>query len=109
MHNGNLNGEQVVPAEWVDESLTNFTNWSNSVWGDLDNVQYGYLWWLGEIRGHEVFLAIGHGGQFVICFPGLNMIVVATSDNHVDVEVADRQERAVVSIVADYIVPAVIN
>lgn len=107
MHNGNLNGEQVVPAKWVNESLTNYTNWGGAVWGDLENVNYGYLWWLGEIRSHEVYLAIGHGGQFVICFPDLNMIVVATSDNHVDGNTADQQERAVVSIVSDYIVPAV--
>ena len=107
MHKGSLNGEQIVPAEWVDESLTNYTNWSNSTWGDLDDVNYGYLWWLGEIRGHEVFLAIGHGGQFVICFPDLEMIVVTTSNNKVDGDTADQQERAVVSIVANYIVPSV--
>ncbi len=107
LNNGKLNSEQIVPQDWIDASLTNFTNWSNSNWGDLDDVQYGYLWWLGKINNQEVFLAIGHGGQFVICFPDLNMIVVTTSNNHVDMDKADQQERAVVSIVADYIVPAV--
>ena len=107
LHNGKLNGEQIVPAGWVDESLTNYTNWSTSNWGDLNDVQYGYLWWLGKIRNHRAFLAIGHGGQFVICFPDLNMIVVTTSNNRVDMNIADQQERAVVSMVADYIVPAV--
>ncbi len=107
MNNGSLNGEQIVPAEWVNESLTNYTNFSNSTWGDLDNVNYGYLWWLGEINNHEVFLAIGYGGQFVINFPDLNLIVVTTADNHLDWEVADQHERSILSIVADYIVPAV--
>ena len=107
MHNGSLNGDQIVPAEWVEESLTNYTNFSNSTWGDLNNVNYGYLWWLGEIKNHEVFLAIGYGGQFVINFPDLNLIVVTTADWHLDWDIADQHERSILSIVADYIVPAV--
>lgn len=109
MNNGQLNREQIVPAEWVEESLTNFTNFSNSSWGDLEKVNYGYLWWLGEIKGYKVFLAIGHGGQFVINFPEINMIVVTTSDWQLDWTTADQHERSVLSIVANYIVPAVIQ
>ena len=107
MNNGFLDGQQIVPSEWVEESLTNYTNFINSTWGDLDQVNYGYLWWLGEIKGYEVFLAIGHGGQFVINFPSLNMIVVTTSKWQLDWNTADQHERSVLSIVADYIVPAV--
>ena len=108
MNLGMLFGEQIVPALWVLKSLTNYTNFSGTNnWGDLHNVNYGYLWWLGEINGYEVFLAIGYGGQFVINFPDLNLIVVTTADNHVDWEVADQHERSILSIVADYIVPAV--
>ena len=107
LQNGMLDGKQVVPAEWVEESLSNSTNFNNLSWGDLDNYNYGYLWWLGEIKGHEVFLALGHGGQFVINFPDLNMIVVTTSYWQLDWNLADEHERLVLSIVADYIVPAV--
>ena len=107
MNNGMMDGEQIVPAEWVEESLTNYTNFNNLSWGDLDNYNYGYLWWLGEIKGHEVFLALGHGGQFIITFLNLNMIVVTTSDWQLDWNTADQHERSVLSIVANYIVPAV--
>ena len=107
LNNGVLNGKQIVPELWVEESTTNYTNFTNSSWGDLDEVNYGYLWWLGKIKAHEVFLAIGHGGQFVIVFRDLNMIVVATSEWYVEWETADQQERDVLSIVANYIVPAV--
>jgi CubicO group peptidase (beta-lactamase class C family) len=106
MNNGKLNGEQIVPAEWVDESLTNYTNWNNSTWGDLDDVNYGYLWWLGKINNYKAFLAIGYGGQFVINFPDLNLIVVTTADWHLDWDIADQHERSILSIVANYIVPA---
>ena len=107
MQNGMLDGKQVVPAEWVEESLANLTNFSNSTWGDLEKVNYGYLWWLGEIKNNKVFLAIGHGGQFVINFPELNLIVVTTAEWQLDWETADQHERSILSIVADYIVPAV--
>ncbi|RKY99024.1 MAG: hypothetical protein DRQ13_02960 [Ignavibacteriae bacterium] len=107
MHNGSLNGDQIVSAEWVEESLTNYTNFTSSNWGDLHNVNYGYLWWLGEIKNYEVFLAIGYGGQFVINFPDLNLIVVSTAEWHLGWDTADQHERSILSIVADYIVPAV--
>lgn len=107
MNNGMIDGQQIIPAEWVEESLTNYTNFINSTWGDLDKVNYGYLWWLGEIKDYQVFLAIGHGGQFIINFPDLNMIVVTTSDWQLGWDTADQHERLVLSIVANYIVPAV--
>jgi len=107
MNNGMLNGKQIVPSDWVVESLSNYTNFNNSTWGDLDKVNYGYLWWLGEIKSNKVFLALGHGGQFIINFTDLNMIVVTTSDWQLDWNTADQHERSILSIVADYIVPAV--
>ena len=107
MNNGRLNGIQIVPQNWVEESLTNYTNFIGSVWGDLNNINYGYLWWLGEIKNYSTFLAIGYGGQFVINFPDLNMIVVTTADNQLNWETADEHERSILKIVADYILPAV--
>ena len=107
MNNGNMDGKQIVPAEWVEESLTNFTNFNNSTWGDLNDVNYGYLWWLGKIKGYKVFLAIGHGGQFVVNFPDLDMIVVTTAEWNLGWDTADQHERAILSIVANYIVTAV--
>ncbi|NNG26341.1 MAG: serine hydrolase, partial [Ignavibacteriaceae bacterium] len=89
MNLGMMNGEQIVPIMWVLESLTNYTNFSGTNnWGDLHNVNYGYLWWLGEINNHEVFLAIGYGGQFVINFPDLGLIVVTTAENHLGWDLA---------------------
>jgi CubicO group peptidase (beta-lactamase class C family) len=107
LNNGNMYGKQIVPAEWVEESLTNFTNFNNATWGDLNDINYGYLWWLGKIKGYKVFLAIGHGGQFVVNFPELDMIVVTTAEWNLGWNTADQHERAILSIVANYIVTAV--
>ena len=82
---------------------------SPNQWGDLKNMEYGYLWWLGELEGYLVFSAIGHGGQYIMNIPDLNMIIVSTADNNVDWDPADEQERAVVSIMANYILPAVVE
>jgi CubicO group peptidase (beta-lactamase class C family) len=107
MNNGRLNGLQIVPQQWVEESLTNYTQHTGNNWGDLKNVNYGYLWWLGEIKNHSVFLAVGYGGQFVINCPDLNMIVVTTADNQVAWTTSDQQIGSILNIVADYIVRAV--
>jgi CubicO group peptidase (beta-lactamase class C family) len=107
LHDGMLNGKQIVPENWIRESLSNYTQFTNSNWGNLHNVNYGYLWWLGEINGQNVFLAIGYGGQFVINFSDLNLIIVTTAESHLGWDTADQHERYILSIVADYIVPAV--
>ncbi|MCK5076478.1 MAG: hypothetical protein KAR38_08885, partial [Calditrichia bacterium] len=55
----------------------------------------------------KLYTTIGHGGQFVINFPELNMIVVTTADAYVDWDTADQHERLVLDVVANYILPAI--
>ncbi|MCG3222626.1 MAG: hypothetical protein H7641_14700, partial [Candidatus Heimdallarchaeota archaeon] len=40
---------------------------------------YGYQLWLKEMRGFDTFSARGLGGQFIFCFPELDMVVVTTA------------------------------
>ena len=78
LHHGNWNGTQVVPADWVAESLH---PWSNAPSGG-----YGYLWWTADSatpnhRPTEVFppgsfWLEGHLGQYAIAVPSLDMVVV---------------------------------
>jgi CubicO group peptidase (beta-lactamase class C family) len=107
LRDGKMNGTQIVPKRWVDESLTNFTNNPNLSWGDLKNYNYGYLWWIGELNGFRVYFALGHGGQFVLNVPDLDMIVVSTADPNFDWDVADEHERAILHIIASYVLGAV--
>jgi CubicO group peptidase (beta-lactamase class C family) len=44
---------------------------------------YGYQWWLKEMNGYSSFSARGLGGQFIFCFPELNMVVVTTASGSV--------------------------
>jgi CubicO group peptidase (beta-lactamase class C family) len=107
LNGGALDGEQIVPAQWVERSLTGHIQKPDWAWGEIEKLDYGYLWWMGEINGHELFFALGHGGQFVLCVPGLDMVVVISSDSYVDWDTADEQERGVAALVGDYILPAV--
>lgn len=107
LHNGYINGKRVIPAEWVKKSLENTTGFTGNDWWDLKNVNYGYLWWLGEMGGYKTFQAVGYGGQFVMCFPALDMIVVTTANKSVSWETSDEQIHQIITIISDHIMPAI--
>jgi CubicO group peptidase (beta-lactamase class C family) len=71
---GNWKGQQIVPEEYVKESV---------VPADLvdsegkKNNRYGYSWWLlPNYNGHNIFYARGILGQYIIVIPDKNMVVV---------------------------------
>jgi CubicO group peptidase (beta-lactamase class C family) len=107
LNNGRIDGTQIIPEDWVALTLSPSTDLGPNSWGVLKNYNYAHLWWLGQLNDHDVFMAIGHGGQFIINIPFLNMIVVTTADNDVDWDNADEQETAVLSIISKYVLPAV--
>jgi CubicO group peptidase (beta-lactamase class C family) len=103
---GQIDGRQIVPETWVRDS---YHAWSylGSSWGDLDQIGYGYQWWLGKIRQKQVYMALGYGGQFIMIFPQYDMIVVTTCDSDFYKDTADLHEREMMAIVANYIIPAI--
>ena len=107
LNGGEINSVQIVPRDWVEESIKNYMPQQGWSWGDLQDGGYGYLWWLGNIKGYKVFIAIGHGGQFVVNFPELNMIVATNSNAYVSWTEADENELLVLELIANYIIPAV--
>ena len=107
LQDGMLDGTQIVPKEWVDFTLSPSTDNSSNQWGAFENYNYAYLWWLGQINGHDLFMGYGWGGQFVVVFPSLNLVVVSTADPYVDGETSTIQEFAIFDIIADYILPAI--
>lgn len=84
LRGGEWDGEQVVPAGWVEEATTPIEA----------NPSYGYLWWLnseGEVGGtgrgterrrmmpsasEDAYTARGLGGQLVIVLPEWDAVVV---------------------------------
>lgn len=107
LQGGSIDGVELVPAAWVDASWHGSFGTSDASWGALQALDYGYLWWLGEMAGEPVRMALGHGGQFAMCFPGLDMVVVAASYSELGWDEADVQERAVLDLVVAHVLPAV--
>lgn len=106
LNKGRLNGRQIVPEDWINNSLV-YSGGVGGAWGNLTDIGYGFLWWLGKVAGKNVYTAIGHGGQFVLCVPDLDLIAVVNSDPYVDWNTADVHERGALEIITDYVVPAV--
>ena len=107
LNGGAMDGKRIVPADWVQSSLTNTLSNSSASWGDLTDYGYGYLWWLGTLKGYDVFFALGFGGQYIMCVPALGMVVVTTADYNFDYATADDHERAILHVIHDYIIPPV--
>ena len=109
LNNGKLEDNQIIPAEWIELSRDNYSGLENHTRGELQEYNYGYLWWLGKIKNYEAFLEIGYGGQNLIIIPALNMVIVTTAHYGVDWERADWQEQEVLKIVANDILAAVVD
>jgi Tol biopolymer transport system component/CubicO group peptidase (beta-lactamase class C family) len=72
-------GEQLVPAAWLDRSLTE--RWDRGCRPGIGAHQgYGFLWWLYDAEGYHVWNASGYGGQDVWIAPDLDVVIVTTHD-----------------------------
>ncbi|MFZ4456186.1 MAG: serine hydrolase domain-containing protein [Bacteroidales bacterium] len=78
LNNGLWNGKQVIPKDWVEQSLD-----KHSVVAGLD---YGYLWWTKYLDADGVRyygkLAQGNGGQKIYIFKELNLVTVITAGHY---------------------------
>lgn len=110
LNNGVLDGKQIIPESWVVFTLTSSTNLTHpNEWGAMKNYNYAYLWWLGQFNEYDMFMAYGYGGQFVVVFPSLDMIVVSTAPYQVYSNQSTIQEFAIFDLISDYILPSVID
>jgi hypothetical protein len=97
LHGGGWNGRQIIPAEWVRESVTPDAPHlmpgkrasADSHWG------YGFQWWVPDASG--AFCAVGIYNQFVYVNPRLGLVIAKTSANHTyglaDDEASDREDE----------------
>lgn len=95
LNNGLWNGKQVIPKDWIEQSLV-----KHSVVAGLD---YGYLWWTKYLDADGVRyygkLAQGNGGQKIYIFKELNLVTVITA-GHYNMQSSSNE------INAKYILPA---
>jgi CubicO group peptidase (beta-lactamase class C family) len=82
LNDGNYMGTQVVPADWVHDSLQIYSKntWTVRVGRNWDDNAYGYQWWSIRAGKHRYNLAWGHGGQQIVLLKDLDMVIVVTND-----------------------------
>ena len=79
LNGGRWGSRQIVPADWLRESL--------QPRAEVDPiVRYGYFWWLASSAFGDGttpwYGAFGNGGQRVFILPELDLIVVVTAGNY---------------------------
>ena len=64
-------GRQVIPANWVTESTTSYSDTGGGG-------GYGYLWWVNGFSGVSVanYSARGALGKYIVIFPDPDLVVV---------------------------------
>ncbi len=101
LHNGMIDGRQIVSKGWVQQSLIS-RNQQNLIWGDFTSTNYGYLWWNNYSSTDSVFMAAGFAGQFIFVIPTKNMIIVTTGNDNVTTDQANINEIIIIGIVKRY-------
>ncbi len=74
LQNGVWNGEPIIPADWVAES----TVVSAPADVALDDIDYGYQWWVPKGSQGEYF-AVGVYGQYIYIDPNAGIVIVKNS------------------------------
>ncbi len=70
---GKWNGKQLLNTNYINESFKpdTFLTHNNK---PVDF--YGYMWWMGDYKGHHITYARGILGQYIFIIPDYNAIVV---------------------------------
>ena len=106
LQKGKWEGKQVVPVQWVKESLQKHVTFQPPR-GNV--VGYGYLWWVmapdPKGPGKEyIFAAMGFRAQYIFIIPEHDMIVVVTGDT-----LSRFDQRKPINFIYTHILPAVIS
>jgi CubicO group peptidase (beta-lactamase class C family) len=85
LNGGEYQGEQIIPADWVEASLQSYTQDAHreisgkKVGRFFRDIGYGYQWWSATVGDYHVDYAAGHGGQLIVLLDALDMVIVTTA------------------------------
>ncbi|NVJ87254.1 MAG: ankyrin repeat domain-containing protein [Algoriphagus sp.] len=113
LNEGQIDGRQIIPAEWVKESTQKYSTDINSTGvksGRLGryfkDVGYGYQWWSASVGEHQFNYAWGHGGQLIVILRDLDIVIVTTADPFYGKEAhfnAWKHEQSIINLVGKFI------
>lgn len=75
LNNGKYREEQIISENWVKKST------SPKASMEIQDIEYGYLFWLSKFNNEDAFYMTGTGGNKVVVIPSLKMVAVLTSTN----------------------------
>lgn len=73
MNGGNWHGTQIVPANFVQQSIVPASLLDEE---NKPNDRYGYSWWMLDYKGMHIYYARGILGQYVVAIPDKNLLMV---------------------------------
>jgi CubicO group peptidase (beta-lactamase class C family) len=88
LNNGMWKGERLLSENWVNKSKETYNNNKDIKVPIEDSGKsgYGYTWWTNELSMNgetvKMYRANGWGGQSIMVFPELDMVVVFTGGNY---------------------------
>jgi CubicO group peptidase (beta-lactamase class C family) len=74
MDSGRVDSTQIVSKEWIEMSIT--PNYLPDEDGNDSTDYYGMQWWMMNYQEHQIYYMRGLGGQYVICIPDKDLIIV---------------------------------
>ncbi|MFC1481468.1 serine hydrolase domain-containing protein [Candidatus Neomarinimicrobiota bacterium] len=109
LQRGTWEGNQVIPATWIDSTLTPWISMRTGTtkWTEMG---FGYHWFLGVFGDYDYSFSVtqGWGGQFIFIIPEVDLVVVFTGGNYeANSPTYSDPFNAIDLIVSDYILDAI--
>ena len=104
LNRGQWNGQQIVSADWIAQSITPRFQAVGYFGGTLF---YGYQWWMGRslAGGREIKWvgAFGWGGQRIFIVPELDLVMMTTAAQYGQ----PKEGLAAIDILSNIVIPSV--
>ncbi|MBW7969375.1 serine hydrolase [Bradyrhizobium sp. BR 10289] len=104
LNRGRWNGQQIVPADWIAQSIAPRFQAVGYFGGTLF---YGYQWWMGRslAGGKEIKWvgAFGWGGQRIFIVPDLDLVMMTTAAQYGQ----PKEGLAAIDILSNILIPSV--
>lgn len=104
LNRGQWNGQQIVSADWIAQSITPRFQ---AVGNFGSTLFYGYQWWMGRslAGGKEIkwIAAFGWGGQRIFIVPELDLVMMTTAAQYGQ----PKEGLAAIDILSNIVIPSV--
>ena len=100
MNEGEYNGKQLLPADYIKAATTKQMDTSIEGNSDYWGKGYGYQIWINPYG----FAFMGMGNQHAYCIPELDLVFVCTADNQGN---EDKSDGVIYSLMEQYIIKGI--